>query len=77
VAIDDIALDYAKTLAAWRDGFFENIDQVRKQGFNEVFIRMWDFYLAYCEGGFRERTISTVQMVMAKPRCQHLPVVAR
>lgn len=77
VGIDDIALDYAKTLAAWRDGFFEKIDQVRAQGFNDVFIRMWDFYLAYCQGGFRERTISTVQMVMAKPRCQQLPLVTR
>lgn len=77
VSIDDITLDYAKTLAAWRTRFFAHIDKVKAQGFDDIFIRMWDFYLAYCEGGFRERTISTVQMTMAKPRCQTLPSVAR
>ncbi|MFT7388673.1 MAG: cyclopropane-fatty-acyl-phospholipid synthase [Candidatus Endobugula sp.] len=77
VGIDDITLDYAKTLAAWRERFFEKIDHVREQGFDDVFIRMWDFYFAYCEGGFRERAISTVQLVMAKPRCQQLPYVVR
>jgi cyclopropane-fatty-acyl-phospholipid synthase len=77
VALDDITRDYANTLAAWRTRFFERLDDVKVQGFDEIFIRMWDFYLAYCEGGFRERTISTVQMVMAKPRCQLLPIVAR
>jgi cyclopropane-fatty-acyl-phospholipid synthase len=77
VGVDDITLDYAKTLAAWRERFFDKIDHVREQGFDDVFIRMWDFYFAYCEGGFRERAISTVQLVMAKPRCQHLPYVVR
>ncbi len=73
VGIDDITLDYAKTLADWRKGFFKHIDEVKRQGFDDIFIRMWDFYLSYCEGGFRERTISTVQIVMAKPRCLSLP----
>ena len=77
VAIDDITRDYANTLAVWRERFFERLEDVKVQGFDDIFIRMWDFYLAYCEGGFRERTISTVQMVMAKPRCQSLPMVAR
>jgi cyclopropane-fatty-acyl-phospholipid synthase len=77
VGIDDITLDYAKTLAAWKSRFFDKLDEVKKQGFDDVFVRMWDFYLSYCEGGFRERTISTVQMVMAKPRCQQLPAVVR
>jgi cyclopropane-fatty-acyl-phospholipid synthase len=77
VGVDDITIDYANTLKAWRERFFYAIDQVRKQGFDDVFIRMWDFYLAYCEGGFRERTISTVQLLMAKPRCQQLPTIFR
>lgn len=77
VGLDDITLDYAKTLAAWRERFLTKIEDVREQGFDDVFIRMWDFYLAYCEGGFRERAISTIQLVMAKPRCQHLPSVVR
>lgn len=42
-------------------------EEVRAQGFDDMFERMWEFYLAYCEGGFRERIISTVQMTFAKP----------
>jgi len=76
VGIEDITLDYAKTLAMWRHRFFDKIEQVKAQEFDDVFIRMWDFYLSYCEGGFRERTISTVQAVMAKPRCLSLPAIA-
>ena len=68
INLDDITLDYAKTLADWREGFLQQLEEVKNQGFDDVFIRMWDFYLAYCEGGFRERTISTVQLLMAKPR---------
>ena len=41
---------------------------LKQQGFDDVFCRMWDYYLAYCEGGFRERAISTGQFVFAKPR---------
>jgi len=67
IGLEDITFDYAKTLAHWREAFFNNIDQVKKQGFNEAFIRMWDFYLCYCEGGFRERVISTAQFLFAKP----------
>lgn len=67
VDLHDIGLDYAKTLADWRERFHQRIETVRRQGFDDVFCRMWDFYLAYCEGGFRERVISTVQAVMAKP----------
>lgn len=67
IGLQDITLDYAKTLAHWRQAFFREIDQVKKQGFDETFIRMWDFYLCYCEGGFRERAISTAQFLLAKP----------
>ena len=66
--IYDITADYATTLAHWRDGFFQNIDAVREQGFDERFVRMWDYYLCYCEGGFRERVIGTHQIVMTKPQ---------
>ena len=76
VGVDDITLDYARTLADWRKAFFANIDQVKQQGFDDMFIRMWDFYLCYCEGGFLERVISTVQILMAKPETQDLPRVA-
>jgi cyclopropane-fatty-acyl-phospholipid synthase len=58
---------YARTLQVWRERFFANIDAVRKLGYPEAFIRMWEYYLCYCEGAFRERYIGNVQMVLAKP----------
>ena len=68
VHLRDITPDYALTLAHWRRRFMDRLDDVRAQGFDERFIRMWEFYLSYCEGGFRERIISTVQLAFAKPR---------
>lgn len=73
VSLEDITQDYARTLADWRAAFFAKLDAVRLQGFDEVFIRMWDFYLCYCEGGFSERAISTAQYVFAKPEARQLP----
>jgi cyclopropane-fatty-acyl-phospholipid synthase len=66
--LQDIGLHYATTLRLWRERFFRNIDQVRALGYPESFIRMWEYYLCYCEGGFLERNIGTVQMLLAKPR---------
>ena len=62
-----IALDYARALQHWHDAFMAEIDAVKALGFDEKFIRMWRFYLSYCEGGFRERIIGTYQITMAKP----------
>ncbi len=75
MAIQDITYDYAKTLAAWRERFLGVLPQVRLQGFSEEFIRLWDFYFCYCQGGFMERTIHTAQIVMTKPqwRDPHYP----
>jgi len=67
VHLRDITADYATTLAHWRERFLANLDAVRRMGFSEEFMRMWEFYLCYCEGGFRERIIGTVQMALAKP----------
>ena len=72
VALHDIGIDYAKTLAEWRKRFHANIDQVKAQGFDDVFCRMWEYYLCYCEGGFSERAISTAQMVFAKPQAREI-----
>jgi cyclopropane-fatty-acyl-phospholipid synthase len=44
-----------------------HLDEVRAQGYSEPFIRLWEFYLAYCEGGFEERALGDVHMLMAKP----------
>ncbi len=65
--MQDIGLDYARTLSHWRQRFHDRLNQVRAMGFDAVFCRMWEFYLCYCEGGFLERSISTAQIVMAKP----------
>lgn len=73
IGLEDITFHYAKTLKLWRERFFANIEQVREQGFDDTFIKMWEFYLCYCEGGFMERVISTSQILMAKPRCGALP----
>jgi cyclopropane-fatty-acyl-phospholipid synthase len=67
VHLRDITRDYARTLGQWRERFLANLDSVRKLGFDERFIRMWEFYLCYCEGGFRERIIGTAQLAFAKP----------
>lgn len=63
----DITLDYAKTLEAWHYRFLNQLDRVKDMGFDDRFIRMWRFYLSYCEGGFRERIIGTFQVTMTKP----------
>lgn len=64
----DLTLDYAKTLRAWGDNFNAQRGAVAALGFDEVFMRMWEFYFAYCEGGFRQRVIGTSQWLFAKPR---------
>ena len=63
----DITRDYADTLQDWHDTFLSQLDQVRAMGFDDQFIRMWRYYLSYCEGGFRERIIGTYQITMTKP----------
>lgn len=67
IDMSDFGLSYAQTLAAWRERFMSQLDRVRRLGFDERFIRMWEFYLAYCEGGFRERSIGVAHLVLAKP----------
>lgn len=67
---EDITEHYADTLRIWRENFFRRLPEVRAMGFSEAFVRMWEYYLCYCEGGFRERAIGDVQMVFAKPRCR-------
>lgn len=61
-----LGLHYARTLALWRERFFQAIDGVRGLGFDERFQRMWDFYLSWCEGAFRERYINVEQLIFAK-----------
>lgn len=67
VHLEDIGAHYARTLHDWCAQFWNQLEAVRAQGFDERFIRMWEYYLCYCEAGFAERYISDVQLVMAKP----------
>jgi cyclopropane-fatty-acyl-phospholipid synthase len=67
--IDDFrfGLDYARTLHEWRKAFNEHHAQVRLLGFDDRFLRTWEFYLAYCEAGFRAGSIDVVQFTLEKP----------
>lgn len=64
--LEDMGLYYARTLHVWRDNFHRFLDEVRAQGFDETFIRKWDYYLAYCEAAFATRHISVVQAVYTR-----------
>ncbi len=63
----DFGLSYARTLHAWRCRFLSRRAEVRALGYDERFIRLWEFYLAYCEGGFLERAIGVSHLVLARP----------
>ena len=65
--LEDIGPHYATTLRIWRERFFANIDAVRSLGYSEEFIKMWEFYLCYCEGGFAERALGDVHLLLTKP----------
>ncbi|MDB5854973.1 MAG: putative cyclopropane-fatty-acyl-phospholipid synthase [Herminiimonas sp.] len=58
--------DYARTLAEWRSAFHDKLPLVREQGFDDRFLRTWDFYLAYCEAGFRAGNINVMQITLEK-----------
>ena len=78
--LEDIGPSYALTLRAWRQRFTARLPEVRGLGYDERFVRMWTFYLAYCEGGFLERSIGNVQMLLARPgnrRAEWLPDLER
>ncbi|MGA2397978.1 MAG: cyclopropane-fatty-acyl-phospholipid synthase family protein [Steroidobacteraceae bacterium] len=63
---EDFGLSYARTLEVWRKRFLAQRSEVRRLGFDDHFIRLWEFYLAYCEGGFRERSIGVGHLKFAK-----------
>jgi cyclopropane-fatty-acyl-phospholipid synthase len=65
--LEDIGPHYAKTLACWRSNFFSHLAEIKALGYPDTFIRMWEFYLCYCEGGFEERALGDVQMLLVKP----------
>ena len=74
--LEDIGPSYALTLRAWRERFLAALPQARQLGYPEAFTRMWNYYFCYCEGGFLERSIGDVHLLLSKPgnrRKQFLP----
>lgn len=76
VHLEDITPHYPRTLRAWRSTFHANLDQVRRLGYPERFIRMWDFYLCHCIGGFEERFTRVQQLLYVRPDCRLEPLSA-
>ena len=70
IHLEDIGPHYATTLSHWHDRFLARIDGVRELGYSESFIRMWQYYLCYCESAFIERATGTVQMLIIRPRAR-------
>ncbi|MBG62020.1 MAG: hypothetical protein CMP03_05920 [Woeseiaceae bacterium] len=73
INIEDIGPHYATTLSHWRERMYERIDEIRDMGYSDTFVRMWHYYLCYCEGAFIERAIGDVQMIIMKPMNRDLP----
>jgi cyclopropane-fatty-acyl-phospholipid synthase len=67
VHLREISLHYAETLRRWRKQLHDRMEEVKPLGFDDRFLRMWDYYLAYCEAGFAEGQVGTVQMVLDRP----------
>ncbi len=68
--LEDITPHYGRTLHEWHRRFLAKLDDVHKQGFSDRFIRLWEYYLTYCEAGFTERFIGNVQLLLTKPKCR-------
>lgn len=75
--IADFAEHYAETLALWKNRFFDRLEDVMELGYDERFVRLWEYYLSYCEAGFRDRLTGVVQLFAAKPDCRIEPATIR
>ncbi|MFJ3486383.1 class I SAM-dependent methyltransferase [Pseudomonas sp. NPDC090202] len=75
--MEDFGLHYARTLRLWQANFRHAAGYLREQGYDDYFLRLWEFYLCYCEGGFLERTIGTAQLLLAKPGAMPQPLLGR
>jgi cyclopropane-fatty-acyl-phospholipid synthase len=64
--VEEIGEHYAETLRRWRGRFHARVDEVHRLGYDERFMRTWDFYLAYCEAAFRTRSLRDAQLVLAR-----------
>lgn len=75
IHLEDITPHYATTLRLWRERFLHRADEVRRLGYPESFLRLWEYYLAYCEAGFTERYTGDLQMIFARPRWRGAPIL--
>ena len=66
-SFEDITPSYVKTLSIWQDNFNAHLDKVRVLGFDEAFIRKWNYYLSYCAAAFNMRNISVAQAIFTRP----------
>jgi cyclopropane-fatty-acyl-phospholipid synthase len=74
--LEDIGPHYAPTLRLWRERFHANLQRVKELGYPDSFVRLWEYYLCYCEGGFAERQLGNVQMLLTKPDCRRAAIAA-
>ncbi len=85
--LENLGPHYAETLRHWRERFLEQTERVRELGFDETFLRLWEFYLAYCEGAFLSRYLNDLQLVLTRTSngtlgtapygAQHAPLTER
>jgi cyclopropane-fatty-acyl-phospholipid synthase len=75
VHLEDIGPHYARTLREWRDRFAANQAKIRALGYPAAFLRLWEFYFCYCEGGFEERVLGDAQMLFVKPGNRRAPLM--
>jgi len=75
--VEDIAPHYGKTLRQWRRNFLGNLDNIRRLGYDDRFLRMWEYYLCYSEAGFEERIVGDVQMLLEGPASQRPSILGR
>jgi len=74
VELEDIGPHYVKTLATWREALLARTSEAQAMGYSQAFLRQWEFYFAYCEGGFAERHISDVHMLFERPGARPAPL---
>lgn len=70
IHVEDIGPHYATTLKHWQERFMARLDEVRRLGYSDAFIRLWHFYLCYCEAAFIERATGDVQMLIMRPEAR-------
>ncbi|MBW0235513.1 cyclopropane-fatty-acyl-phospholipid synthase family protein [Pseudomonas sp. D1HM] len=75
--MEDFGLHYARTLRLWHENFRHAHGRLIELGYDDYFLRLWEFYLCYCEGGFMERSIGTAQLLLAKPAAMPQPLLGR